>query len=106
MHEVFTQMRNVFEEDNFVPQRDMIKQDQVLMQLAHIANVGNDRHPKLPAQQTHGNEFTHARHTHRVHLNETRATRLQIILKHNAIRDVFAKGEPGRCDGIGERFVP
>jgi hypothetical protein len=35
-------MRNVLEEQYLVTQRDVVEQDQMLVQLAHIANVRND----------------------------------------------------------------
>ena len=42
MNEVFSQMRDMFEKDNFVAKRNMIEQHQMLMNLAHITDVRHD----------------------------------------------------------------
>jgi hypothetical protein len=36
-------MWNVLQEEPFIPQCDVQKQDQVLMDLSHLSNVGYDR---------------------------------------------------------------
>ena len=47
---MFLQMRNALEEKGFMPQGDVIEQDQVLMDLSHISYVGNDPQAKFPSQ--------------------------------------------------------
>src|SRR5437868_2703032 len=81
MHEMLSQMRDVLEKDHFVTERNVIKQDKMLVKLSHVANMGNHRYAKLPAEQTDGDEFTHAADTDRVHLDESRAPGLQIIFE-------------------------
>ena len=39
MQEVRPQMRDVFEEAHLVAERDVIEQDEVLVKLAHVADV-------------------------------------------------------------------
>ena len=46
-----SQMGNVFKKDHFVAHRNVVYQDEVLMDLAHVADVRHDRDVKLPRQQ-------------------------------------------------------
>src|SRR5258708_4721998 len=63
------------------------------------------RHAELLAEQTHRDEFTDAGHTDSIHLNESGAPGLQIILEHDAVRDVFPEGELARRDCLSEDLV-
>lgn len=85
------QMRDMLEKDNFVTERDVIEQNEVLVKLTHVTNVRNYRNAKFPAEQADGNEFTDASDSHRVHLDESRAPGLQVILENDPVRNVFAK---------------
>ena len=105
MDKMFLQMRNVFEKNHVMPERDVIEQHQMLVQLAHVANMRNDRHAKFAAQQADGDKFAHARHPHRVHLNEAGAFRLQIIFENDAVGNMLAQRELGRRDRIRQSFV-
>ena len=42
MHEMFSQVRNVFQEEFFMAQCDMIEKDEVMVDLAHVSHVRND----------------------------------------------------------------
>ena len=46
---MLAQMRDVLQEDDFVPQRDVIEEHEMLMNLSHIADVGHDWHAEYPA---------------------------------------------------------
>ncbi len=105
MHKMLPKMGNVFQKDNLVAERNVVEQDEVLVQLPHIANVRYDGHAKLAAKQTHRNEFTDASHASRIHLDESRASGQQIILEDDAVRDVFPNRQPGGSDCVGEGLV-
>src|SRR5437667_11436450 len=83
MHKVLSQVRDVLEKHNLLSECDVVEEDEVLVQLPHIANVRHDRHAKLAAKQTHRDEFTDASHASRIHLDESRASGQQIILKND-----------------------
>jgi len=76
MDKVFSQMRDVFEKDKVVAEGDVVEQDEVLVQLPHVPNVRDDGHAKLPAKQTHSDEFADAGHAGRVHLDKSGAAGL------------------------------
>ena len=96
---MFAQVWDVLKENYFVPDGNVVGQNQMLRQLPHVADMRHDRHAEFPAEQTHGDEFTGARHTHGVHLNEAGALGLQIIFEDNAVRHVLAERELRRRDG-------
>jgi len=96
-----SQVRDVFEEYHFMPECDMDEQHKVLVQLAHIAHVGNYRNAELAGKQTHSQEFANAGNSNCIHLNETGASCLQVILEHDAIGNVFSKRDLNRGDGAG-----
>jgi hypothetical protein len=66
MHKVLAQMRDVFEKDNLVADRDTIEQNQMLMQLPHIADMRHDRNAKLAAEQAHNQKLAHPGHPQRI----------------------------------------
>ena len=84
---------------------DVVEQNEMLMKLAHVADVRHHGHAKFAAKQADGEKFAHARDAHGVHLNEPRALGLQIVFENDAIRNMFAKRELRRRNRVGERFV-
>jgi len=55
---MLSQMRDVLEKDNFMPERYVIEQNEMLMKLPHIPNMGYHRDIKLPAEQADGNDLS------------------------------------------------
>src|SRR5438046_5769878 len=86
MDEMLPQMRDMLEKDNFVTERDVIEQNEVLVKLTHVTNVRNDRNAKFPAEQADGDKFAHSGDSHRVHLDESRAAGLQVVLENDSVR--------------------
>ena len=105
MDKMFAQMRDVFEEYNFVAKCDVVEQNKMLMKLAHVADMRHHGHAKFAAKQTDGDEFAHARNAHGVHLNESGASGLQIVFENDAVRHVFAQRQLRRRNRVSERFV-
>jgi hypothetical protein len=98
-------MWDVFEKDDVMTERDVIKQREMLMELSHVANVGHERHVKFSGEQTYRKKLADAGNTNRVRLNKSSALRLEIIFEDDAVRDVFANREFRRRDGVSEGFV-
>lgn len=92
MNEALAQMRNVFEEHDRVPERNMVEQHQMLVNLSHIADVRHYGEAKLSSEQADRNEFTYTRYTRAIHLDEVYGTFAHEILEHDAVRDVLAEG--------------
>ena len=57
MNEVLTQMWNVFEENSLVTHADMIEHHEVLMELAHVTDLGNDRNACFARHETYREKF-------------------------------------------------
>src|SRR5258707_13266644 len=57
-NKVFTEMRDMLEENNFVIESNVIEEYEMLMQLTHIAYVGHDRQAKLLGHYADRNELT------------------------------------------------
>ena len=84
-------MRNVFQENNRLPQRDMIEKHQMLMNLAHVADMGNNRQPEFLREQSDRQEFTHARQARAVRLDEMNRAGFDEVLEHHPIRHMFTQ---------------
>src|ERR1700721_1050331 len=52
-NKVRSEGRNVLQKEQFIPQRNMQEQDQVLMKLAHIAHMRDDGQTEFLRQQAH-----------------------------------------------------
>src|SRR4051812_21437641 len=55
--EILAQVRDIFQEQRLVPERNVVEEHQVLMNLAHVANMRHDRQSKLSRQKTDGDEL-------------------------------------------------
>jgi len=80
--EVF-QVWNVFEIQFRDIETDVIEYDKVLMNLAHIAYMRDDRYAMLARKQANANELAHAGHSRTVNLAVLEPTQLKIILERN-----------------------
>ena len=60
MHEMFLQMWNVFQKNDVVAHRHMIKQHEMLVQLPHVSDMRHDRHTGFTAQQAYRDKFADA----------------------------------------------
>ena len=105
MNKVFAQVRDMFKKNNFVAERDVVEEDEMLMKLAHVADVRHDGNAKFARKQTDGDKLADSRHAHSVHLDESGAFRLQIIFENDAVGNVLAQSEFGRRNGVGKCFV-
>ena len=94
------QVRNMLQEKCLMSQRNMIEQDQMLMQLPHIAYMRYNRDAELAAQKANGDKLAHPSYPYRIHLDKTGRTRLQIVLKNDPVGNMFAKGQSGRRNGL------
>jgi|SRR5580658_2665948 hypothetical protein len=92
------EVRNVFEKCFRVPQRYSIEQNQVLMNLAHISHMWNNRHSILASEHTYGEKFAYPTQPRAIGLEKVHAASFQIILEDNTIGNVLAKRQGKGCD--------
>jgi hypothetical protein len=89
--EVVFQMRDMFQEDDLVVKSNVIEQDQMLVQLAHVANVGNYRQAQLFRHQADSEKFAYTSEPGAICLYEMYASVMEEVLEKNAVRYVFAR---------------
>ena len=102
MNKVRAQMRDVFQKLFGMPDRDVVEEHEVLMNLAHVADVRNDGDAELFREQADRNKFADAAEARAVGLEKTDATGLQIVLEDDPVRDMLAQRKGERGDGICE----
>src|SRR5579863_2633789 len=62
MHEPIPRVWNMLEKHGLIPQSDVIEQHEMLMNLAHVSNVGRGRQAKTPGENAHGEKFRNSGH--------------------------------------------
>jgi len=87
---VLAKVRDVFEEDGGEIESDVIEEHEMLVELAHVADVGDHRDTELLAHDAHGKKLADAGDADGIHLDETGAFRLQVVFENHAVRHVFA----------------
>ena len=82
--------------------RNVIDQHQMLMNLAHIADVRNDGNVILTRQQADGEKFAHTAQARAVGLQKSDASGLKIVLEDDAVGNMLAQRKREGSDGGGE----
>ena len=98
------QVRDALEKQSFVSHGDVIEQDQMLVDLAHVADVWHYWQSELPRQQTDSEELRNPGNPGAIHLDEVDCARLHEVLEHDAVGNVLA--ERNRDGGDGLRELP
>jgi hypothetical protein len=70
MDEVSPEMRDMLEELRFESESDVVKENQVLMHLSHVADVGYYGKTEYLRKKTYRQEFTHAGNSRAIYLDE------------------------------------
>src|ERR1700690_35817 len=81
MHEMFAHMRNTFEEQRFMPDRNVIEEHEMLMNLPHVSDVRHHRQPEFPRQQAHCNKLRNSREPRAIRLHEMQRASLHVVLE-------------------------
>ena len=105
MNKVVLQVRYVFQEHHLMPHGNMIEQDQMLVQLTHVAHMRYYGYAEFSAKQAHGNELTYSAHPYGIYLDETRTIALQVVFKYDPVRHMFSQCQLRRCDDPGQCFM-
>ena len=106
MNEVLLQMRNVFQKNDLMPQGDVVEQHEMLMDLAHIPDMRDDRQPGLARQQTDGNEFADAADARAIDLDKVGGFELDVVLEDDPIGDMLSDRQSQRSDLTCQLLVP
>ena len=80
---------------------NMIEQDQMLMELPHIAYMWYHRDTEFFRQEADGDEFTDPSHPDGIYLHESGRTGLQIVLEDDLVGYMFSQCEFDGGDCIG-----
>ena len=75
------QMRDVFQEQSFVAQGDVVEQNQVLMDLPHVANVRYHREAKFASEQADRDKFRNSGKACAIRLNDMYCAGLHEIVE-------------------------
>ena len=102
---MFFKMRDVFQEHYLVAKRNVIEEYEMLVQLAHVANVRNDRQAKLLGHQTDSEKLAHTREPGAIRLDEMHATVVEEVLEEDPVRNVFTRCYFHWGDGMRELCV-
>src|SRR5208282_6611733 len=70
MNEMFAHVGNAFEEHRLMPDRDVIEQNEVLVNLPHVADVRHHRQSEFPREQAHRDELGNPREPRAIRLHE------------------------------------
>ena len=100
---MFSQMRDVLQEQGFVLQADVVAQDEVLVNLAHVADMRHNRYAKIFALQAQGQKLADARDAYLVDLNVSGALRKKVVFKDHPVRHVLADRKVDGRYRLGQR---
>ena len=75
------QMRNILKKQNLVAKCKVVKQDQVLMDLAHVADVGYHWEAEFAGEQTDGDKFRNPCQASAIRLNDMYCSGLHEIVE-------------------------
>ena len=102
---MFLQVWDAFKKQRIVPEHDVIKEHQVLMNLTHVSHVGNYRQPEFAREQAYGDEFGNSGNASAIDLHEVHRTGLHHVLEHDAVGNMLTKGNSSRRNRIREFLV-
>ena len=98
-------MRDVLEEDGFVVEGDVIEQHEVLVDLAHVANMRDHGNSEFFCKKADNQKLAHSGHTQGIDLADGHRSGLEIVFKKNPVRHMLASGNLHRGDGLGDRAM-
>jgi hypothetical protein len=87
---------------NVVDDRQMLDQ----LAQADAARMGTDRHAGLGRHEEDGEDLVHPAKPAGVDLTDADRIGLEQLLEHDAVVDVFARRDPDRRHGPGDRGMP
>ena len=90
MDEVTPKMRNVLKELYFEPQPDVVEENEVLMQLSHVANVRHHWKIEEFREETDSKELADPRNSCAIDLNEGQCFGPHEVLEHDTVCDMLA----------------
>jgi hypothetical protein len=79
-------MGDVLEEEPFMPHPDVIKQDQMLVYLAHVADVWCNGEAEVACEEANGQKLADAAYPDAICLDIMTRVHLQVIFEHDCIR--------------------
>jgi len=99
MDEVGPEVRDMLEKFSLKSEANVVEENQMLMHLAHVTNVGHDWEVEDLCEEAHSEELAHARNSRAVDLDERQRIGFHEVLEQHPICDVLAGGNLERADG-------
>lgn len=90
MDEVTPKMRDVLKELYFEPEADMVEENEVLMQLSHVANVRHHGKIEEFREETDSKELADPPNSCAIDLNEGQRFGPHKVLEHDTVCDMLA----------------
>ena len=90
---MIAKVRNVLEKYGLLPQANVIEQDKMLVQLAHIAHMWNHGKAEFLCKEANREKFAHACQPRAVSLHVVDGGGLEEILEGDPIWNVLARGD-------------
>src|SRR5271163_1237752 len=98
-------MWDVFKEIHLMVEGNVVEQDQMLMNLAHIPDMRHDRQLELPCHHAHGKKLAYAGEPRAVCLHKVHTAIEEIVFEQNSVRNVLTGGNTNRSDCAAEFYV-
>ncbi len=95
MDKVSPKMRDVLQKGSLESQRDMVKKNQVLMHLSHVANVRHHGKIEDLRKEADGQELADTCDSRAIHLNERQRLRLHEVLEQNTVCNMLSRRDLG-----------
>src|ERR1700719_3750319 len=89
-------MRDVLKKVHFMIERHMIKENLMLVNLPHVADMRHNRQLELLCHQTDCQELVHACESCAICLNKMDSTVKEVVLEHNSVGDVLTGSNTNR----------
>src|SRR4029077_1408657 len=95
INKVIPKMGDVFQEGNLESQPDMVKKNQVLMHLSHVANVRHHGKIEDLCKETDGQKLADACDSRTIDLDERQRLGLHEVLKQNTVCNMLSGRDLG-----------
>src|ERR1700739_923423 len=104
-HEVFLQMWDMLKEAHFMVERYMVKENQMLMNLAHVSDMRHNRQLELLCHKTDGQKLADTREPRAIGLDKMHTPEEKIVLELNPVGNVFTGSNTHWSDGPSKFYV-
>jgi hypothetical protein len=99
------QMRDMLKKVLCMVERYVVEEHQMLMNLAHVADVRHHRQLEFLRHQADGQKLAHTCEPRAICLDKVHTTIPEVILEHDPVGDVFTGSNVNRRNGSSKFYV-